>query len=164
MEDIGVSRSSWEPQLDLYTLASRVSLPIALPGSSPTHYGRRRNMRCLRAFLVEQIVTQDTTTTSRHTTSPSRLESAPANSRCSASCFYACAFLLPLSVSTSQFWFIPLTPHLVLFRQLYLGRLSPITYGSTKHPHRTYLIVYCLRSLLFVPASPQADVRSCPGQ
>lgn len=38
VEDIGgVSRSSWEPQLGLYTLVSRVSLPTASSGSSPIY-------------------------------------------------------------------------------------------------------------------------------
>src|SRR3954447_24209249 len=55
--------------------------------------------------------------------------------------FDACGFLLPLSVSTPQFWSILLIPHLVLFRQLYFDRLSPIAYGSTEHPPRTYLAV-----------------------
>ena len=65
---------------------------------------------------------------------------------------YACVFLLPYSVSTPQFWSFLLIPHLVLFRPLYLNRLAPIAYGSTKNPHRTYLVVYrCLSyaSLLF---------------
>jgi hypothetical protein len=43
---------------------------------------------------------------------------------------------------TPQFWSFLLIPHLVLFRPLYLDRLAPLTYGSVKHPHRTYLAVY----------------------
>ena len=55
---------------------------------------------------------------------------------------YACVFLLPFSVSTPQFWSFLLIPHLVLFRPVYLDRLAPLAYGSTKHPRRTYLAVY----------------------
>src|SRR5271154_3775965 len=36
----GVGRSSWEPQLGLYTLASKVSLLTVSPGSSPVYCGK----------------------------------------------------------------------------------------------------------------------------
>ena len=53
-----------------------------------------------------------------------------------------CVIFLPFSTSTPQFAFFLLIPHLVLFQPVYIDRLAPIAYGSTKHPHRTYLSVY----------------------
>ena len=80
---------------------------------------------------------------------------------------YACVFLLPLSVSTPQFWSFLLIPHLVLFRPVYLDRLAPLAYGSTKHPHRTYLAVYRFLSyaslLLYLKQTLVALLDNDPG-
>ncbi len=58
------------------------------------------------------------------------------------SVLFICVFLLPFSASTPQFFSFLLIPHIVLFRPVYLDRLAPIAYGSTKRSHRTYLAVY----------------------
>jgi hypothetical protein len=80
---------------------------------------------------------------------------------------YACVFLLPFSVATPQFWSFLLIPHLVLFRPLYLDRLAPIAYGSTKHPRRTYLAVYRFLSyasfLLYLKQTLVAMLDNDPG-
>ena len=55
----------------------------------------------------------------------------------------------------------------MLFGPLYLDRLAPIAYGSKKHPHRTYLVVYRFLSyasfLLYLKQSFVALLDNDPG-
>lgn len=80
---------------------------------------------------------------------------------------YASVFLLLFSTSTPQFGIFLVIPYLILFRPLYLDRLAPVAYGSTQHPHRTYLAVYRFLSytsfLLYLKQTVVATLDNDPG-